>query len=80
MIIGAVGANRALLVISVAENEFENGHRKGQSGATMRDHSLLASPVGSMGTIVAINKVDICDWSESRYKHNLDETKILEQL
>ncbi|KAB8277706.1 P-loop containing nucleoside triphosphate hydrolase protein [Aspergillus minisclerotigenes] len=70
MINGTVGADCALLVVSAAEGEFEEGLR-GQ----MREHARLAFYLGIRRVIVAITKMDSCDWSEDRYNEIVTETK-----
>lgn len=70
MLNGTVGADWALLVASAAEGEFEEGLR-GQ----MREHARLAFYLGILRLIVAITKMDSCDWSEDRYNEIVTETK-----
>ncbi|KAB8219277.1 elongation factor 1-alpha [Aspergillus novoparasiticus] len=70
MINGAVGADCALLVVSAAEGEFEEG-----LGGQMREHARLAFYLGIRRVIVAITKMDSCDWSEDRYNEIVTETK-----
>ncbi|KAK6815579.1 hypothetical protein RU639_008890 [Aspergillus parasiticus] len=70
MINGAVGADCALLVVSAAEGEFEEG-----LGGQMREHAWLAFYLGIQRVIVAITKMDTCDWSEDRYNEIVTETK-----
>lgn len=70
MLNGTVGADWALLVASAAEGEFEEGLR-GQ----MREHARLAFYLGIRRLIVAITKMDSCDWSEDRYNEIVTETK-----
>ncbi|KAE8332308.1 elongation factor 1-alpha [Aspergillus sergii] len=70
MINGAVGADCALLLVSAAEGEFEEG-----LGGQMREHARLAFYLGIQRVIVAITKMDTCDWSEDRYNEIVTETK-----
>lgn len=64
MITGTSQADCAVLSISSAPGEFEAGISK--EGQT-REHALLASTLGVKQMIVAINKMDVCKWSEERY-------------
>lgn len=65
MISGASQADCALLVVDATTGEFEAGFEKG--GQT-REHLLLTRSLGVAQVIVAINKLDQVEWSESRYK------------
>jgi elongation factor 1-alpha len=53
-----------MLVVPAATGEFEAGISK--EGQT-REHALLAYTLGVKQMIVAVNKMDTCGWSESRY-------------
>lgn len=64
MITGAVQADVAILVISTRTGEFEAGFERG--GQT-REHAMLAKSVGVKKLVVVMNKMDLCEWSESRY-------------
>lgn len=65
MITGTSQADCAILSISSGTGEFEAGISK--EGQT-REHALLAYTLGVKQLIVAINKMDVCQWSEERYK------------
>jgi peptide chain release factor subunit 3 len=53
------------LVISARKGEYETGFEKG--GQT-REHAMLAKTQGVNKLIVAVNKMDDCDWDHERYK------------
>jgi len=65
MITGTSQADCAVLSISSAPGEFEAGISK--EGQTT-EHALLAYTLGVKQLIVAVNKMDVCGWSEERYK------------
>lgn len=63
-IVGLCGADIALAVVSATEEEFgENYKREGQ----LREHCYLAGFMGVKTLVVAINKMDLCGWSEQRF-------------
>lgn len=64
MITGTSQADCAILSISAAPGEFEAGISK--EGQT-REHALLAFTLGVKQMIIAVNKMDVCKWSEERY-------------
>jgi peptide chain release factor subunit 3 len=64
MISGASQADVALLIVSARTGEFEAGFKRG--GQT-REHSLLAWTLGINRLIVAVNKMDECDYAKERY-------------
>jgi len=64
MITGTSQADCAILSISSSPGEFEAGIS--QDGQT-REHALLAFTLGVKQMIVAVNKMDVCKWSEERY-------------
>ena len=64
MITGTSQADVAMLVCPAATGEFEAGISK--DGQT-REHALLAFTLGVKQMIVAVNKMDTCEYSESRY-------------
>ena len=66
MITGTSHADVAILVISAGIGEFEAGF--GKDGQT-REHALLAYTMGIKQCILAINKMDSCDWSEERFEY-----------
>lgn len=62
MIAGASQADFAVLVIDASANSFESGLR-GQT----KEHALLVRSMGVQRLIVAVNKMDACDWSFDRF-------------
>lgn len=62
MIAGASQADFALLVIDAGVGNFESG-LKGQT----REHVLLVRSIGVQRVIVAVNKLDMVDWSQERF-------------
>lgn len=69
MISGAAQADVAGLVISARTGEFEAGFEK--NGQT-REHAMLARALGAQNLIVVVNKMDTCNWAESRFKYIKD--------
>ena len=63
MIAGASQADFAVLVIDASPGNFESG-LKGHT----REHALLAKSIGVQRLIVAVNKMDTVDWSQSRFE------------
>jgi len=70
MITGTSQADVAILVIDSAPGGFEGGWA--QEGQT-REHALLAFTLGVKQMIVALNKMDSCDYKEERYKDIVEE-------
>jgi elongation factor 1-alpha len=64
MITGTSQADCAVLIIAAGTGEFEAGISK--DGQT-REHALLAFTLGVKQLIVAVNKMDSTNWSESRF-------------
>ena len=71
MITGTSQADCAILIIAAGTGEFEAGISK--DGQT-REHALLAYTLGVKQLIVAINKMDTTNWSESRFQEIIKET------
>ncbi|KAI9759356.1 MAG: Hsp70 suppressor, GTPase facilitates ribosomal subunit dissociation [Chaenotheca gracillima] len=69
MIAGASQADFAVLVIDSSPNAFESG-LKGQT----KEHALLVRSMGVQRMIVAVNKMDMCDWSEGRFQEIQQQT------
>mmetsp|Transcript_22708 Transcript_22708/g.21932 ORF Transcript_22708/g.21932 Transcript_22708/m.21932 type:complete len:443 (+) Transcript_22708:70-1398(+) len=70
MITGTSQADVALLVIDSAPGGFEGGWAaEGQT----KEHALLAFTLGVKQMIVALNKMDSCTYSESRYNDIKEE-------
>jgi peptide chain release factor subunit 3 len=64
MIGGATQAEVAILVISARKGEFEAGFER---GGQSREHAVLVRSGGARHLIVAVNKMDECDWSQTRF-------------
>eukprot|EP01111_Echinosteliopsis_oligospora_P016735 TRINITY_DN7051_c0_g1_i1.p1 TRINITY_DN7051_c0_g1~~TRINITY_DN7051_c0_g1_i1.p1 ORF type:complete len:728 (-),score=285.13 TRINITY_DN7051_c0_g1_i1:33-2216(-) len=72
MIGGAAQADVAILVVDGAPNGFENGFMcDGQT----KEHAILVRSMGVVQIIVAINKLDMVQWSEERYDTIVSEMK-----
>ncbi|EMR10492.1 elongation factor 1-alpha [Pneumocystis murina B123] len=71
MITGTSQADCAILIIASGTGEFEAGISK--DGQT-REHALLAYTLGVKQLIVAVNKMDNTNWSESRFDEIVKET------
>lgn len=70
MITGTSQADVAILVIDSAPGGFEGGWAaEGQT----KEHALLAFTLGVKQMIVALNKMDSCQYSESRYNDIKEE-------
>ena len=65
MIRGTAQADAAVLVIDSRKGEFEKGLT---GGGQTKEHAVLARSLGVLRMIVAVNKLDLCDWEEERYK------------
>jgi len=65
MITGTSQADVAVLIVAAGAGEFEAGISK--EGQT-REHALLAHTLGVKQLIIGVNKMDIADYSEARYK------------
>lgn len=64
MITGAAQADVAILVVAAQTGEFEAGFQ--ENGQT-KEHALLVRYLGVGQLVVAINKMDTCDWSKDRF-------------
>lgn len=62
MIAGAAQADFAILVIDASTGNFESG-LKGQT----KEHAFLVRSMGVQRLIIAVNKLDVVDWSKTRY-------------
>ena len=63
MIAGASQADFAVLVIDASTGNFESG-LKGQT----KEHALLVRSMGVQKIIVAVNKMDMAEWSQDRFQ------------
>ncbi|KAH9180050.1 EF Tu GTP binding domain-containing protein [Lactarius sanguifluus] len=72
MISGASQADCALLVIGASTGEFEAGFDRG--GQT-REHVVLVRSLGVTQIVVAVNKLDLVDWSKDRYEDICNQLK-----
>merc|ERR1711916_219104 len=70
MITGTSQADVAVLVIDSAPGGFEGGWA---SEGQTKEHALLAFTLGVRQMIVALNKMDSCQYSESRYNDIKEE-------
>jgi elongation factor 1 alpha-like protein len=64
MITGAANADVAILVVAANRGEFEAGF---DGGGQTKEHVLLARGLGVSQVLVAVNKLDMEDWSKERY-------------
>ncbi|KDQ14776.1 hypothetical protein BOTBODRAFT_109754 [Botryobasidium botryosum FD-172 SS1] len=64
MISGAAQADAALLVIDAGVGEFEAGF---EGGGQSREHVLLVRSLGVTQVVVAVNKLDMVEWSKARF-------------
>jgi small GTP-binding protein len=63
--------NVAVLLVSVAENEFIAGFERGM----LKEHTILSRAVGIEHLIVTINKMDLVNWSQEIYLDRVDQIK-----
>ena len=68
MIAGTAQADVAVLVVPAVVGEFEAGFvEEGQ----IREHAMLARSMGVGQLVVAVNKCDVVEWKEERYRQIL---------
>lgn len=70
MITGAASAQVGILVVAATRGEFEAGFmlsKLGCVGGQTREHVVLARGLGVSQLIVAVNKLDVVDWSQERF-------------
>lgn len=65
MISGTAQADAAILVVDASTNAFEAGF---DAGGQTKEHAVLARSLGVQQLIVAINKLDMTQWNEARFK------------
>merc|ERR1740124_364277 len=70
MIAGAAQAEHAILVVNASRNEFEAGFA--DNGQT-KEHAILIQSLGVKQVILAVNKMDTCNWSKERYDYIVGE-------
>ncbi|KAG8964732.1 Hsp70 suppressor, GTPase facilitates ribosomal subunit dissociation [Tulasnella sp. 419] len=64
MISGASQADAALLVVDATVGEFEAGFA---GGGQSREHVILVRSLGVGNIVIAVNKLDMVDYSQARY-------------
>eukprot|EP00980_Cylindrotheca_fusiformis_P000856 scaffold221_cov120-Cylindrotheca_fusiformis.AAC.17 len=72
MITGAANADVAILVVAANRGEFEAGF---DGGGQTKEHILLARGLGVSQVLVAVNKLDMEDWSKDRYEQIQSQVK-----
>ncbi|KAI9244417.1 P-loop containing nucleoside triphosphate hydrolase protein [Sporodiniella umbellata] len=71
MISGTAQADAAILVAPASG--FEAGF---EAGGQTKEHAILARSLGVQQLVIAINKLDLVDWSETRFKEIQDKLSI----
>ncbi|EDV23377.1 uncharacterized protein TRIADDRAFT_64067 [Trichoplax adhaerens] len=64
VITGATQADVAIIVVNASVGEFEAGF---EAGGQTREHAMLIRSLGVAQLLVAVNKLDTVNWSQSRY-------------
>lgn len=72
MIAGAQQADVAMLVVNASPDEFETGLQN-----QTKEHVLLAKALGVIFLLVAVNKLDICEWAQARFDEVCTQLKTL---
>ncbi|KAI5480838.1 elongation factor 1 alpha-like protein [Pseudohyphozyma bogoriensis] len=65
MISGAAQADTAVLVIDGSTGGFERGF---EGGGQTREHAVLVRSLGVQQLVVAVNKLDMVGWAQSRFE------------
>ena len=69
MISGAAQADAAILVVDSGAGNFESGFEGEVHHGQTKEHAFLARSLGVTNLIVAVNKIDIADWSQERFEN-----------
>jgi len=69
MITGATQGDVAILVVPGNEGEFESSFQ--ENGQT-KEHAVLVRYCGIRKLVIAVNKMDSCDWSQQRFVYVKD--------
>ena len=72
MISGASQADVALLVVAAGKDEFASGF---VGGGQTKEHLILVRSMGIKQIVIAVNKMDMVDWSQIRYNEIVNELK-----
>ncbi len=80
MIRGTSQADTCILIVSAVPSDLDSGLKIGSyqdPGGQTREHAILASVLGIEQIIVAINKMDLVNYSEDRFREAVDRIKKL---
>ena len=76
MINGATQADVALLVVPASTGEYESSM---MVDSQTQEHAILLKALGVNQIVVVVNKMDLCQWSESRFRFIENEVRRLLQ-